>query len=226
MHWPTGRRDDVVTAIAVSVHWEAAGMPGRAAEPCLRAARKARSLNAFAEAWGHYQRALRLGEDADLALALEAAGTARLAGDPAAAAALLEGALGEAAVAGPARAGALERLGCFLVEAGRTTKSLAAYAAAADALGSDVTAVHAQVWGAQARAALIMAEFDEAVRLADRAVDAARQHGTIAVLSDALTTRGTAGALLGDASALDVLREGVALARNVEDRGVLCRGYA
>ena len=165
-------------------------------------------------------------QDDGLALALEAAGTARLAGDPAAAAALLEEALARPPAAGAARAGALERLGCFLWEAGRTTQSLAAYAAAADALGSDVTAVHAQVWGAQARAALIMAEFDEAVRLADRAVEAARQHGTAAVLSDALTTRGTAGALLGDASALDVLREGVALARDVEDRGVLCRGYA
>ena len=216
--------DDVVTAIAVSVHWEAAGMPGRAAESCLRAARKARSLNAFAEAWGHYQRALRLGEDGGLALALEAAGTARLAGDPAAAATLLEEALTDRP--GTDHAGALERLGCFLWEAGRTTQSLAAYAAAADALGSDVTAVHAQVWGAQARAALIMAQFDEAVRLADQAVEAARQHGTAAVLSDALTTRGTAGALLGDASALEVLREGIALARNVEDRGVLCRGYA
>ena len=218
--------DDVVTAVAVSVHWEAAGASSTAAEWCLRAARKARSLNAFAEAWGHYQRALRLGEDADLALALEAAGTGRLAGDPAAAAALLEAALAQIPVSGPARAGALERLGCFLWEAGRTTRSLAAYASAADALGSDVTAVHAQVWGAQARAALIMAEFDEAVRLADRAVDAARQHGTAAVLSDALTTRGTAGALLGEASALDALHEGVALARDVEDRGVLCRGYA
>ena len=218
--------EDVVTSVAVSVHWEAAGVPGKAAEWCLRAARKARSLNAFAESWGHYQRALRLGDDVDLALALEAAGTARLAGDPAAAAALLEAALGESPVPGPARSGALERLGCFLWEAGRTTKSLAAYAVAAEALGSDVTAVHAQVWGAQARAALIMAEFDEAVRLADRAVGAARLHGTTAVLSDALTTRGTAGALLGDAAALDALHEGVALARDVEDRGVLCRGYA
>ena len=221
--------DDVVTAVAVSVHWEAAGMPGRAAEWCLRAARKARSLNAFAEAWGHYQRALRVGpgsSDDGLGLALEAAGTARLAGDPTAAAGLIEEALAGISVAGPARAGALERLGCFLWEAGRTTKSLAAYAAAAGALGSDVTAVHAQVWGAQARAALIMAEFDEAARLADRAIEAAREHGTAAVLSDALTTRGTAGALLGDVSAVDVLHEGVAIARDVEDRGVLCRGYA
>jgi DNA-binding CsgD family transcriptional regulator len=221
--------DDVVTAIAVSVHWEAAGMSGRAAEWSLRAARKARSLNAFAEAWGHYQRALRLGQDGrddGLGLALEAAGTARLAGDPTAAAALLEQALAQRPVASHAYVGALERLGCFLWEAGRTTKSLAAYAAAADALGSDVTAVHAQVWGAQARAALIMAEFDEALRLADRAVEAAREHGTAAVLSDALTTRGTAGALLGKVSALDDLHEGIAIARDVEDRGVLCRGYA
>ena len=60
-----------------------------------------------------------------------------------------------------------------------------------------MTAVHAQVWGALARAALIMAEFDEALRLADRAVAAAREHGTTAVLADALITRGTAAALTG-----------------------------
>ena len=149
-------------------------MPGRAAEPCLRAARKARSLNAFAEAWGHYQRAAT-GGGRRPRLALEAAGTARLAGDPAAAATLLEEALTDRP--GTDHAGALERLGCFLWEAGRTTQSLAAYAAAADALGSDVTAVHAQVWGAQARAALIMAQFDEAVKLADQAIEAARRHG-------------------------------------------------
>lgn len=223
--------DDVVTAVAVGLHWEAAGVTDEAAEWSLRAARRTRACGAFAESWGHYQRALRLGRRGfdwgdGLDLALEAAGTARLAGDPTAAAGLLEDALAATPVEGHARAGALERLGCFLWEAGRTTKSLAAYTAAAEALGSDVTAVHAQVWGAQARGALIMAEFDEAVRLADRAVEAARERGTPAVLSDALTTRGTAGALLGDVSALDALREGVALARDVEDRGVLCRGYA
>ena len=89
--------DDVVTAVAVSVHWEAAGMPGRAAEWCLRAARKARAVNAFAEAWGHFQRALQFGRDErgpdHLQLVLEAAGAARLGGDPAAAAALIEEAL-------------------------------------------------------------------------------------------------------------------------------------
>jgi DNA-binding CsgD family transcriptional regulator/tetratricopeptide (TPR) repeat protein len=222
--------DDVVTAVAVSVHWEAAGMPGRAAEWCLRAARKARALNAFAEAWGHYQRALEFGRyergPEHLQLVLEAAGAARLGGDPAVAAALIEETLRTDPAEESVRAAALERLGCFLWEAGRTTRSLAAYAAAAEALGSEMTAVHAQVWGAQARAALIMAEFDEAVRLADQAVEAARERGTSAVLADALTTRGTAGALLGDVAALAVLREGVALARDVEDRGVLCRGYA
>ena len=51
-------------------------------------------------------------------------------------------------------------------------------------------------------------------------------HGTAAVLADALTTRGAAAAILGDPGGLDVLREGVGLARTVEDRAVLCRGYA
>jgi DNA-binding CsgD family transcriptional regulator len=224
--------DDVVTASAVSLHWSAAGVTDEAAEWSVRAARKARRLNAFAESWAHYQRALEFGRkpDADpgrrLDLALEAAGTARLAGDPATAATLLEGALRADGIPRPARASALERLGCFLWEAGLTARSRAAYAEAAATLDTEVTACHAQVWGAMARGAFIMAEFDEAVRLSDRAITAAREHGTTAVLADALTTRGTAGTFLGDAGALDLLREGVRLARDVEDRVVLCRSYA
>jgi DNA-binding CsgD family transcriptional regulator len=77
-----------------------------------------------------------------------------------------------------------------------------------------------------ARSSFIMAEFDEAIRMSERAVSAAREHGTPAVLADALTTRGAAAAFLGDATALDILREGVRLAREVEDRAVLCRSYA
>ena len=56
-----------------------------------------------------------------------------------------------------------------------------------------------------------MAEFDEAIGLADRAVAAAREHGTPAVLADALITRGTAAALLGRRRRRStLLREGVA----------------
>ncbi|WP_167760440.1 LuxR family transcriptional regulator [Blastococcus sp. CT_GayMR16] len=223
--------DDVVTAAAVSMHWTAAGMTEQAAEWSLRAARKARSRSAFAESWGYYQRVLesaRRPGDAGgrLELALEAAGTARLAGDPAAAAATLDEALKSEPAPAAARAGALERLGCFLWEAGQTARSRTAYLEAARALGPDVTAVHAQVWGALARAAFIMADFEEAVRLAERAVAAAREHGTPGVLADALTTRGTAGAIVREPGALDLLREGVRLARDVEDRAVLCRAYA
>jgi len=226
-----GPNDDVVTAAAVSVHWAAAGIVDEAAEWSLRAARKARSLNAFAEAWAHYQRALEAGRRpgaaaGGLELALEAAGTARLAGDPAAAAALLEAVLAASPSTGAERASALERLGCFLWEAGLTSRSVTAYADAAAALDPEVTACHAQVWGAMARSSFIMAEFDEAVRLADRAVAAAREHGTTAVLADALTTRGAAAAFQGEPGALDVLGEGVRLARDVEDRAVLCRSYA
>jgi DNA-binding CsgD family transcriptional regulator/tetratricopeptide (TPR) repeat protein len=226
-----GRADDVVTAAAVSVHWEAAGALEQAAGWSLRAARSTRQLNAYTESWAHYRRALEFGRapgdaSAGLDLALEAAGVARLAGDPLAAVALLEEALAERDIPAPDRAVALERLGCFLWEAGQTGRSQATYAEATETLGPEVTSCHAQVWGAMARAAFIMAEFDEAIRLADRAVVAARRHGTPAVLADALTTLGTAGTVLGDASALHHLREAVGLARDVDDRAVLCRGYA
>jgi DNA-binding CsgD family transcriptional regulator/tetratricopeptide (TPR) repeat protein len=121
----------------------------------------------------------------------------------------------------------LERLGCYLWEAGKPVRSAAAYTEAEQLLGAEVTGVHATVWGAMARAALINAEFDEAIPLAERAADAARAHGALAVLADALITRGAAQAIRsGDAAGLEFLREGVQLARDVEDRGVLCRGYA
>src|SRR5215210_8203577 len=73
--------DDVVTAAAVSMHWTAAGVTDQAAEWSLRAARKARSMAAFAEAWGYYQRVLESGGRTPdrLELTLEAAGAARLA---------------------------------------------------------------------------------------------------------------------------------------------------
>ena len=219
-----------MTAAAVSMHWTEAGMTEQAAEWSLRAARKARSRGAFAESWGYYQRVLesgrRPGDAGRLDLALEAAGTARLAGDPAAATVTLDEALRSEPVEGAVRAGALERLGCFLWEAGQTARSRTAYLEAAQALGSDVTAVHAQVWGALGRAAFIMADFDEAVRLAERAVAAAREHGTPTVLADSLITRGAAGAILREPGAVELLREGVRRARDVEDRAVLCRGYA
>ena len=56
-----------------------AGRGGRVVPAC---ARKARRLNAYAESWGHYQRALRFGRHGAgdvgrLDLVLEAAGTAR-----------------------------------------------------------------------------------------------------------------------------------------------------
>jgi DNA-binding CsgD family transcriptional regulator/predicted ATPase len=222
--------EDVVSAAAVSMHWSFAGMPGEAARWTLTAARRARSLGAYAEGWGYYRRALEQLADGGgtdrLGLALEAAGTARLAGDPTAAAALLGGALAADPATGHERACALERLGCFLWEAGQTGRSRDAYAEAASALDREVSAVHAQVWGAQARAALIMAEFDEAARVSDQAIAAAREHGNAAVLADALTTRGTAGAILGNPAAIDFLLEGVELARDVEDKAVLCRAYA
>jgi DNA-binding CsgD family transcriptional regulator/tetratricopeptide (TPR) repeat protein len=219
--------DDVVTAAAVSMHWTEAGMPDQAAEWSLRAARAARSRLAFAESWGYYRRALDFGaRPPGLDLALEAAGTARLAGDPAAAAALLEEALSRGAADAVDRATALERLGVFLWEAGLTARSRAAYSEAAANLGPEVSACHAQVWGAMARASFIMAEFDEAIRWSEQAVAAAGEHGGPAVLADAQVTRGTAGVILGDTSALAVLHDGVRLARDVEDRGVLCRAYA
>ena len=226
-----GGADDVVTATAVSLHWTYAGMTAEAAEWSLRAARKARSVNAFAESWTYYQRShgpdRQLGSGAeDLDLVLEATGTARLAGDPATAAAVLEKALAAGSASDPARAAALERLGCYQWEAGQTARSRATYAEAAAALGPEVSAVHAQVWGALARGAFIMAGFDEAVRLADRAIAAAREHGARVVLADALITRGAATAILGDPAGLDLIREGISLARAVEDGAVACRGYA
>ena len=63
----------------------------------------------------------------------------------------------------------------------------------------------------------------------DRYEEVALEEGIVglaAVLADAEVTRGTAGVILGDTAALAVLLDGVRLARDVEDRGVLCRAYS
>ncbi len=46
------------------------------------------------------------------------------------------------------------------------------------------------------------------------------------MLADALITRGAATAILGDPAGLDFIREGISLARAVEDGAVVCRGFA
>ena len=164
------------TAAAVSMHWTAAGerRPGGGVEPAGRPARPA-ARTAFAESWGYYRRVLDGARPAPrrdrLELALEAAGAGAAGRRPGR---RRRRPRGGAAVrtrsTAPDRAGALERLGCFLWEAGQTgAEPDAPTPRPPQRSGPEVTAVHAQVWGALARAAFIMAEFDEAVRLADRA---------------------------------------------------------
>ena len=208
------------------------GLPGEAAEWSLRAARKARSLNAFAEAWGYYQRALEAGrpEGSDRtswSWRSRPAGTARLAGDPTAASAILEAALAVHPVTGAARASALERLGCFLWEAGQTTKSVAAYSAAAEALEPQVTAVPRAGVGSAGEVGVHHGR----VRRGDRAGRPGGRCRTRA--RDGRRPRrcphhprGGRRVPRATPSALDLLREGVRRARDVEDRAVLCRSYA
>ncbi|MHA3703605.1 helix-turn-helix transcriptional regulator, partial [Jatrophihabitans sp. YIM 134969] len=200
-----------------------------AAAAALGAARGLTALAAYGEAWTHYRTVLATptGDD-PLPLALEAAEAARLAGEPGAAADVLATAMSAtpADPPGPAHAAALERVALYRWEAGRPSEAMAAFEAADAALGPGLSAVHAQVWAGRARAAFIMARFDEAVRDADRAVAAARAVSPGSVLADALVTRGTAAVVLGDETGLTPLLEGVELARAGGDAGVLCRAYS
>ena len=222
--------DDAVTAAALSMHWAAAGDPALAARYGLEAADAAWQVQAYAEAWHQHSRIRALGghlpaEVDRFALALRAAESARMSGEPAAAAEVMAESL-KLDLTDDQRPVAWERVGAYRWEAGDPTGSLEAYQSADAALGQGTSAAHAQVWAAMARSALITAQFAKAAGDAERAVAAAREHGTPAVLADALITQGTAAAVVGDDRWLPVLREGLDVARRSGDRAVLCRGYA
>ncbi len=106
---------------------------------------------------------------------------------------------------------ALERLGCFLWEAGQTAPQpgrLRRGRRGARA-GGDRRATRRS--GARRRAP--RSSWPSSTRRSGSPTGRwprPASTATPAVLADALTTRGTAGAILGDAAALDLLREGVA----------------
>ena len=222
----TSGHDDTVTLSALSLHWHAAGDGEQVARWSAAAARAATAARAFSEAWVHWTRLLAVDPSPPLDVVLEAAEAARLAGRPDAAADLLERTLDRSEDDHDRRPVAYERLGGYLWEAGRPTESLAAYDTAGAALSGDVGPSHARVWAGQARAALIMARYSDAAEIGSRAIEAARRHGPAQSLADALTTVGTAQALLGDPDGVLLLDESAALAMDLGDEPALCRAYA
>ena len=166
--------------------------------------------------------------DGGSALALEAAGAARLAGDPAAAAAAAGG-----RAAAPARHRAPPAPAPWSGSAAssgrpaRPARSRAAYAEAATALGPEVTACHAQVWGGHGAGRVHHGRVRRGgpARRPGRGGGAgARHHRRPRRRADHPRHRRRDPRRRRRASTC--LREGVALARDVEDRAVLCRSYA
>ena len=201
--------DDVVTAVAVSVHWEAAGMPaGRPTGVCGPRARPARSTRSPSRG-----------------ATTSARWVPPAASDGAAAGARARGGRGRAARRRPgrgrgaARGGAADRRRSTTPSAPARWSGWAASSGrrggrrgagpptptAAEALGSEVTAVPRAGLGCAGPGGADHGR----VRRGGRGwpTGRSRRPGSTAppaVLADALTTRGTAAAILGDPVGLDV----------------------
>ena len=225
------------TSGAVALHWYAAGDVEHSRTAAIRAAKHAFGANAFDVAWSHYTQALALFGDAGtgvetvpgriLAGASEAA---RWAGDSRAARRLAE--RGARAATDPfERAAFLEQLGRCLWEDGRGPESTRILELALAAI-DDVPPSRAReeataaMTAALARNAMAASRYGDAADQAGRALALARTTGLRRVEADALITLGVARALSGADESILVLRQGLGIARDLDDREAICRAHS
>lgn len=225
------------TSSALALHWYAAGDVKHSRMAALRAARDAFAGNAFDVAWAHYRHALTLAGDppdgvesvsgAILAAASEAA---RWAGDSRAARQLAE--RGARSAVDPfERAAFLEQLGRCLWEDGRGPESTRILELALGSVGDVPPSLArekatAAITAALARNAMVGSRYAEAAEQAGRALILACATGSRRVEADALITMGAARALSGTSDSVPVLRRGLDIARDLDDREAICRAHS
>jgi DNA-binding CsgD family transcriptional regulator len=204
-------------------HWHLAGCPDRAAPAAALAARSATRARAYPEAARCYALALKLGAwapESGPGLLEEAAQTASWAGEPQHA---VDWAAQALAQSGPVdRARLLERLGHYQWEAGDLRAAVDATGQAIDLLGGDPPSkLQARILAAHATLRMLLADFDAALLLAERAVAAADRVDAVAAHAQGLATLGIIQAQRGDLDGgLAALRTSFDLARqagSVED---------
>jgi DNA-binding CsgD family transcriptional regulator/tetratricopeptide (TPR) repeat protein len=201
-----------VAAAELAAHWDAAGDPARALPARVAAGLAAADAHAFAEAAGHYQRALELWAPlpVDQAGGMDRAGllgraaeAAALSGDTTHAIGLLEQGLGQLVrAAEPVRAAiVLDRLGFHRFRAGAEADALAAYQEAERLLtGAPPSAERAGVLAGHGLVLMLALRTEEAVPVCRAAIVVARAVGARAEEADALETL---ACCLGDLGDLD-----------------------
>ena len=200
-------------------HWHLAGCQDRAAAAAVTAARQAIAARAYPEAYRNYDLAIRLARwlpEAGPGLLEEAAQAASWAQHPDSAARWAADALAGLPRRAPTdRARLLERLGRYRWEAGDPTTAAVEAAEQAVALleAEPPSALQARVMAALATRRMLLGLLDDALPLAARAVDVARQVGATAEHAQGLATLGIIQAQRGELDAgLAALRTSAALA--------------
>jgi DNA-binding CsgD family transcriptional regulator/tetratricopeptide (TPR) repeat protein len=187
-------------AAELAAHWDAAGEPARAFPARVAAGLAAADAHAFAEAAGHYQRALELwarfpvgptGAVDRVDLLGRTAEAAVLSGDTTGAIGLLEEALGQLVRATePVRAAVLlGRLGFQRFRAGAEADALAAYQEAERLLtGAPPSAERAGVLAGHGLVLMLTLRTEEAIPVCREAIAVARAVGAPAEEAGALET--------------------------------------
>ena len=210
-------------------HWQMAGSPERAAPAAVSAARAAVRARAYPEALRCYALAVELEAwvpEPGPALLEEAAQTASWAGDPQRAVVWAAQALAQSGKASAGvpdqvatidRARLLERLGRYQWEAGDLQSAVDSTGQAIVLLGNaPPSELQARILAAHATLQMLLAEFDSALPLAERAVAIARQVNAFAAHAQGLATLGIIQGQRGELDAgLAALRTSFDLARQV-----------
>lgn len=232
-----GGRD--AAAVHLAHHWHAADAPDRALVAAVRAGALAERGYGFAEARGHYERALELWDrvpDAEQRAGIERATLARraaeasnLAGDHAPAAELARAALRwiDAAAEPDLAVLVRERLGRYLWAAGESESALVAYdeALALASQGSSAAA-RARVLAARGQVLMLRARYRESRDCCEEAIAIARSARARAEEGHALNTLGFDLAQLGEVDrGVEHLRESRRLAEEIGDLDDVLRAY-
>jgi DNA-binding CsgD family transcriptional regulator/tetratricopeptide (TPR) repeat protein len=234
-HPALGNSNPAEAAAELAVHWHASGDQRHALLASVEAGHQAEQVFAFAEAHGHYERALELWAAAPAAVAelagaeppvdrvallQRAAETSHLTGEQQRAVALARAALAAVdANAEPVRAGLLsERLGRFLWVSGDDA-ALELYQQAVELVPEEPpSAARAQVLAGQAHMLFMLSRPAAALAAAEEALAAARRAGARRQEGRALVTLGSALDALGDLEgALARFREARQLATTIGD---------
>ena len=231
--------DDATVPAALAHHWYAALDLPRALPASIAAARQALTTFAPAEAQRHLERALEIWPrvpDAAERTGVDQAEVAGLAGEAAYQAGAIDRSLSlfDQALAGlPAegnavrRALVLDRRARTLRDTGREAESVATLEEALALLPADqVTRAHAVVLSSLAMSVWRANDMDATMRLAARAVQAAREVGAVQQEADSSITLGSArGYLSADDAGLDDMRAGLALATDIGAHVIALRAY-